>query len=235
MSEKDDRTTIEEMLEFLDANTETFTFLSQVFFKELTEEAIETLAAEAWPEHTGNAALDRGYNLLRRYFKFSAGDRRSQLAVEYARIFLAAGVYTQEKRSAVPYESVFTSIEHVVMGNSRDDVINWFIQDGFKVNPDLHEPEDHISFELEYLAHMNAKAAALVRAGNNMDAIKNVKRQRKFIEKHLLNWVGQLHDVAQDYAKTTFYTGMLLVCQGALEQASEALTTVSEELPLLAA
>ena len=77
--------------------------------------------------------------------------------------------------------------------------------------------------------------AALVRAGHNMDAIKNVKRQRKFIEKHLLNWVGQLHDVAQDYAKTTFYTGMLLVCQGALEQASEALTTVSEELPLLAA
>ena len=157
MSEKDDRTTTEEMLEFLDANTETFTFLSQVFFKELTDEAIETLAAEAWPEHTGNAALDRGYNLLRRYFKFSAGDRRSQLAVEYARIFLAAGVYTQEKRSAVPYESVFTSIEHVVMGDSRDDVIDWFIQDGFKVNPDLHEPEDHISFELEYLAHMNAK------------------------------------------------------------------------------
>lgn len=123
MSEKDDRTTTEEMLEFLDANTETFTFLSQVFFKELTEEAIEALAAEAWPEHTGNAALDRGYNLLRRYFKFSAGDRRSQLAVGYARIFLAAGVYTQEKRSAVPYESVFTSIEHVVMGDSRDDVM----------------------------------------------------------------------------------------------------------------
>ena len=146
-----------------------------------------------------------------------------------------SSVYTQEKRSAVPYESVFTSIEHVVMGDSRDDVIDWFIQDGFKVNPDLHEPEDHISFELEYLAHMNAKAAALVRAGNNMDAIKNVKRQRKFIEKHLLNWVGQLHDVAQDYAKTTFYTGMLLVCQGALEQAREALITVSEELPLLAA
>ena len=144
-------------------------------------------------------------------------------------------MYTQEKRSAVPYESVFTSVEHVVMGDSRDDVINWFIQDGFKVNPDLHEPEDHISFELEYLAHMNAKAAQLVREGSNMDAIRNVKRQRKFIEQHLLNWIGQLQDAAFEYAKTTFYTGMLLVCQGALEQACEALTTVSEELPLLAA
>ena len=232
---EDEKTTTEEMLEFLDANVDTFTFLSQVFFKELTEDAIAELQAGQWPEDTGNAALDRGYNLLRRYFKFSAGDRRSQLAVEYARIFLAAGVYTQEKRSAVPYESVFTSPEHVVMGDSRDDVINWFIQDGFKVNPDLHEPEDHISFELEYLAHMNAKAASLIREGRNMDAIKNVKRQRTFIQQHLLNWVGQLRDVAGEYAKTTFYTGMLYVCQGALEQAVDALTCVSDELPLLAA
>lgn len=232
---EDEKTTTEEMLEFLDANVDTFTFLSQVFFKELTEEAIAELKAGQWPEDTGNANLDRGYNLLRRYFKFSAGDRRSQLAVEYARIFLAAGVYTQEKRSAVPYESVFTSEEHVVMGDSRDAVIDWFIQDGFKVNPDLHEPEDHISFELEYLAHMNAKAASLIREGRNIDAIKNVKRQRTFIQRHLLNWVGQLRDTAGDYAKTTFYTGMLYVCQGALEQAVEALTCVSDELPLLAA
>ena len=232
---EDEKTTTEEMLEFLDANTETFTFLSQVFFKELTKEAIEALAAEQWPEHTGNANLDRGYNLLRRYFKFSAGDRRSQLAVEYARIFLAAGVYTQEKRTAVPYESVFTSDEHIVMGDSRDDVINCFIQDGFKVNPDLHEPEDHISFELEYLAHMNAKAVELVRAGQNTDAIKNAKRQVKFIDAHLLNWIGELEQAADSFAKTTFYTGMLLVCEGALEQARAALVTLTEELPLLAA
>ena len=232
---EDEKTTTEEMLEFLDANVDTFTFLSQVFFKELTEDAIAELKAGQWPEDTGNAALDRGYNLLRRYFKFSAGDRRSQLAVEYARIFLAAGVYTQEKRSAVPYESVFTSTEHVFLDASRDDVINWFIQDGFKVNPDLHEPEDHISFELEYLAHMSAKAASLIREGRNTDAIKNVKRQRTFIQQHLLNWVGQLRDAADEYAKTTFYTGMLYVCQGALEQAVDALTCVSDELPLLAA
>ena len=234
MNEQEQATT-EEMLDFLDANVETFTFLSQVFYKELTEEAIVELAGGQWPEETGNAALDRGYNLLRRYFKFSAGDRRSQLAVEYARIFLAAGVFSQERRSAVPYESVFTSEEHTMMGGTRDELIDWFIQDGFKVNPDLHEPEDHISFELEYLAHMNAKAAALIREGNNLDAIKNVKRQRRFIEQHLLNWIGQLQEAAGEYAKTTFYTGMLLVCQGALEQACEALTCVADELPLLAA
>ena len=62
-----------------------------------------------------------------------------------------------------------------------------------------------------------------------------MKRQRRFIEQHLLNWIGQLQEAAEEYAKTTFYTGMLLVCQGALEQACDALTCVADELPLLAA
>ena len=230
MSEKDDRTTTEEMLEFLDANTETFTFLSQVFFKELTEEAIETLAAEAWPEHTGNAALDRGYNLLRRYFKFSAGDRRSQLAVEYARIFLAAGVYTQEKRSAVPYESVFTGDERIMMGDARDDVVARFLEDGFQVNPDLHEPEDHLAFELEYLVNMNERAGECAQAKDKAQLRRNVVRQLEFIEGHLLNWIPALREVAQEYAKLTFYPGMLLVAQGALEQGRDLLRDILEQL-----
>ena len=33
-----------------------------------------------------------------------------------------------------------------------DDVVARFLEDGFQVNPDLHEPEDHLAFELEYLA-----------------------------------------------------------------------------------
>jgi putative dimethyl sulfoxide reductase chaperone len=227
--------TKQDLIEFFDANAETFTFLSQVFFKELTADAIDELAAGQWPETTGNAKLDRGYNLLRRYFKFSAGDRRSQLAVEYARIFLAAGVHSADTASAVPYESVFTGEEHSVMGESRDQVVRWFVEDGYQVNPDLHEPEDHIAFEFEYLASMNAKASALVAAGDNMLARKNAKRQVRFIDDHLLNWIGLLSQAAAASAKTTFYTGMLLVAEGALEQARAALVDAADELPLMAA
>ncbi len=226
---------VEDLIGFFDANAETFTFLSQVFFKELNDEAIEALAAEQWPERTGNDNLDRGYNLLRRYFKFSAADRRSQLAVEYARVFLAAGVHSSDTASAVPYESVFTGEEHAVMGDARDEVVRWFVEDGFKVNPDLHEPEDHLAFELEYVASMNAKASALLAAGEGASARKCACRQASFIEKHLLNWIGLLTAAAKASAKTTFYTGMLLVCAGALEQAHAALGEVADELPLLAA
>ena len=223
--------TREEILDFFDANAETYRFLSQMLLKELTQEAIDELSCAEWPEDTGNDHLDRGYDLLRRYFAFSEGDRRSQLAVEYARIFLAAGVYAREKETAVPYESVFTSEEHVVMGESRDQVVAWFAEDGFQVDPELHEPEDHLSFELEYLSVMNERAGSLLRANDRDGLALNVRRQASFIDAHLSNWIGPLASVASEYAKTAFYLGMLEVTQGALEQTRAMLGEIYEHLP----
>lgn len=216
--------------EYFQASEQTYRFLAQMFFCELNEQAIAELATQDWPSDTGNDALDKGYGQVRRYFRFASSDMRTQLAVEYARIFLAAGVFGADTLSAVPYESVFTSEEHIMMRASRDDVVRFFAADGFKVDSSLHEPEDHLSFELEYLSHMSARALETLDADNTLALSNNIARQIAFIDAHLLNWVGQLHDVAQDYAKTTFYTGMLLVAQGALEQSRAWLSDLSDEL-----
>lgn len=223
--------TREEVLEFFEASKETYRFLSQVFFKELNEEAIFELAQAEWPSNTGNEHLDRGYELVRRYFKFADLDKRGQLAVEYARVFLAAGVFSREKRTAVPYESVFTDEEHVVMGAARDKVVRCFAANGFQVNAELHEPEDHLSFELEFCQHMSEKAAALLQAGERKGFLACASSQLEFIEEHPLSWIAQLQQVAEGYAKTTFYTGMLLVAQGALEQSAEMLREIIEHVP----
>ena len=219
-----------ECMEYFEASEQTYGFLGQMLFKELTSEAIAELAAQEWPCDTGNELLDRGYGQVRRFFRFASSDVRSQLAVEYARVFLAAGVFSRDKMTAVPYESVFTSEEHIVMQESRDDVVRRFAEDGFKVNPDLHEPEDHLAFELEYLAHMNERAFAALEVGALGELAANIERQIAFIDAHLLNWIGDLHAVAAEYAKTTFYTGMLLVAQGALEQSRAMLAEVAAQL-----
>lgn len=219
-----------EFAEYLAASEETYTFLSQMLFHELNEDAIEALKGQEWPQGTGNETLDRGYAQVKRYFNFASTDMRTQLAVEYARVFLAAGVFGSDKMTAVPYESVFTSEGHLMMQESRDDVVRRFAADGFKVNPDLHEPEDHLAFELEYVSHMSRNAAELVGAGNAEALAANVARQVEFIDAHLLNWVGDLYETAREYAKTTFYTGMLLVVLGAAEQSRDLLAEVAEQL-----
>lgn len=222
--------TKQEFTGYLAASEQTYTFLSQMLFRELNEEAIAALKGQEWPSETGNETLDRGYAQVRRFFNFASTDIRTQLAVEYARVFLAAGVFGSDKMTAVPYESVFTSEGHLMMQASRDDVVRRFAADGFKVNPDLHEPEDHLAFELECVAHMSRKAAELTETGDAEALAANVARQVEFIDAHLLNWVGDLYETAREYAKTTFYTGMLLVVLGAAEQSRDLLVEVAEQL-----
>ena len=195
----------QEIIDYLRDSAETYRFLSQMVFKELNAEAIAAVAEIEFPAETGNAHLDEGYRLVRRYFRFSAEDRRTQLACEYARVFLAAGVYGKGERTAVPYESVFTSPERIMMQASRDDVVRVFLRDGFQVNPDLHEPEDHLAFELEYLAHMSERAVALAEA-NDVAA------------------------TARQFAKLAFYPGMLLVAQGTAEASRLTLQDIAAEL-----
>lgn len=219
-----------ELADYLQAGETTYRFLSQMLFRELNAEAIEALRGQDWPRDTGNEHLDRGYGQVRRFFSFASTDIRTQLAVEYARVFLAAGVFSQDEATAVPYESVFTSEGHLMMQESRDDVVRRYAADGFAVNPDIHEPEDHLSFELEYLAHMSGRALAALEHDDLTTVRANLQRQREFIDAHLRNWIGDLHDVAEAYAKTTFYTGMLLVAQGALEQSRELLDDVVAQL-----
>lgn len=219
----------QEIIDYLADSADTYRFLSQMLFKELNEEAISAVAAIEFPEATGNAHLDEGYRLIRRYFKFSGSDRRTQLACEYARIFLAAGVYVKSDKTAIPYESVFTSPERIMMQASRDDVVRRFARDGFKVNPDLHEPEDHLSFELEYLAHMNDRAVALAEAGDAVGLRANFARQAAFIDEHILNWLPALTEAARGFAKLAFYPGMLLVAQGTAETCREALAELADE------
>ncbi|MGN0077663.1 MAG: molecular chaperone [Coriobacteriales bacterium] len=223
-----------ELLEYYQASTDTYRFLSQALFRELNQEAIDELAAQEWPRSTGNGTLDAGYAHLRRFFHFSQGDRRTQLACEYARIFLAAGIYGKEAYVAVPYESVFTSPEKQVMQESRDEVVRVFREDGFEVDPLLHEPEDHLSFELEYLAHMSERGARLLQAGDIAAVRRNLKRQGVFIKDHLLNWLPALLGCARSYATLSFYLGLLEVVIGSLEQSWEylgaAYETPAEEL-----
>lgn len=222
--------TANELQTLFEENATMYLFLSQVFFKELTEEAIEQFERASYPENTGNDSIDQGNQMINRYFTFKGTDPRTELACEYARIFLGAGRYTEARDIAAPYESVFTSEEQLVMQESRDDVYRRYLEDGFQVDPSLHEPEDHLTFELEYLASMNTRAAEAVAADDEATLSHNLVRQTEFIDEHLLNWLPDLRAAAQKYAQLTFYVGMLLVAEGYLQESQTLLQDLLQDL-----
>lgn len=220
----------EQLLEYLDSSAQTYHFLSTVFIKELARSDIKELEAGEYPSDTGNAYLDEGYRQLRTYFRKPFDKRYEQLRDEFEEVFLKASMLPPEAPKAMPYESVFTSPDHMPEGPARDDCVKRYREDGFAANPELRSAEDHLSVQLEYLSVMNGKAAEAARAHDKAALKHNEKRQLEFIEQHLLDWVPQLRKTVQDLAKTPFYVGMLYVVQGALEQSRLIMRTSVKQM-----
>ena len=131
----------------------------------------------------------------------------SLLRVDYARIFLAAGVY--EGETAVPYESVFTSEDGLMMQAARDDVLEYYRKEGLAVDGSLQTPEDHIAFELEFLALLCDHMADALEASDDAEAVRLASVQRSFAESHVLNWAGALAERVDDYAEEAFYPAFM--------------------------
>lgn len=187
--------------------------LASLLYKELTKEQIEALAAYdfiAMKEDAENEDLAQGFYGMGRYLKRRGVNVRQDLAVEYARIFLAAGV--QDGLSASPYESIFTSPEGLLMQDARDDVLRIYRSQGMTVEKELNDPEDHMTFELQFLANMCEKTIAALDAEEDIDELLRV--QISFCEDHILNWIDKLAKQVDVYAVSAFYPSVMKIIKG---------------------
>lgn len=184
------------------ARAAAYRLLASVFFKELDESQIAALKESKLPT-TSNEAMIEAAREIQRSLRLAPPNALSLLRVDYARIFLAAGVY--EGETAVPYESVFTSKDGLMMQESRDDALRFYRQEGLAVEPSLQTPEDHIAFELEFLALLCDKEAAAWDRDDAEEARRLECVQNDFAKAHLLNWMGALEERVQTYAVEAFY------------------------------
>ncbi len=91
--------------------------LSSLFAREVTVELLARLRVAKYPASTGNDRLDRGYRELCRYLNGSWERTRGELAVDYFRTFI--GNTQDVEQVAFPYESVYTSPDHLLMQDAR--------------------------------------------------------------------------------------------------------------------
>lgn len=188
--------------------------LASVLYKELSQEQIDALAEiDFMPlrESTENPDLARGFYDLGRYLHRRGIDARHDLAVEYARIFLSAGV-TSDDKCAAPYESVFTSPEGLLMQDARDDVVRVYRSQGFEVDKSLNDIEDHLAFELQFLAGMAERTRQALLDGEPVDALLHV--QIEFIDEHILNWIDALATRVANVAESAFYPAIMRIIKG---------------------
>ncbi|WP_304854084.1 TorD/DmsD family molecular chaperone [Adlercreutzia caecimuris] len=193
-----------------------YRFLSSAVFAELDRSQIEALRDKCLPAVDGSG-MQKASREISRYLKRSDDTIETKLRVDFARVFLAAGIY-EKGDSPAPYESVFTSPKGIMMQEARDDAVKRYAEVGMVVSKDLNEPEDHLAFELEYMAILHDRMAKVAEESDEEELVALKEKASSFAANHLLNWVGLLQKRVTKYSKEPFYPALLEYTLGLVEE-----------------
>lgn len=175
----------------------TYRFLSSALIREMT--------AEFWAAVAQNPPVTEG--ALGEYLASLKGADveavRSENAVKYAKLLLNAS-----SNPVIPYESPHTSPEHIMRQRSWTQVKAVFASNGFALDECLNLPEDHISFELEFMALMCKREQELLDSCDATGLASNRAVQRAFLTDHLLTWVDAFCDDLTWKSRGGFYAGI---------------------------
>ena len=191
-----------------------YRFLGRLYRVEVDGDLLNQMQGMSFPAESSDAELSKGYRMLEEYLHKPWGDPVTDLAVDFARVFLGAGIINAY--AAYPYESVYTSPERLVMQDARDQVVALYRSKGLDISAALDFPEDHISLELEFMAHLCLEVQKAL-AVQDLSAVSAcLKEQVNFLLQHLLNWVPAFCADVEKHAETSFYKGAAQITESYL-------------------
>ena len=190
-----------------------YRFLASIFLYEPTQEQLESLAAADLADD--GTEVGRGYALIAEYLRHRDAGTRQELAVDYAHVFLGAGSY--QTITAPPYESVFTSEDHLLMQDARDGALRQYRAEELDLPADNTTPEDHVGFELQFMATLIERMGQAAEAGDAGRVSDLARKQQVFFNEHLANWLPSFAHAIDEHAKTGFYRGVACLVRGLLE------------------
>lgn len=161
---------------------------------------------------------------------FSMDDESVVLAIEFTRLF---GGISESYGGLPPFESVVRegrwggdTVLALVAAYTDADIV-----------PPLPEasPVDHLAAELRFLAIACHREGESWQADNTQSAMDWVRRERDFLDQHVLRWVPEYCEKAESMAETAFYRALLVLTPRACMLDREDIDTILESIPAFAA
>lgn len=123
------------------------------------------------------------------------------------------------KPLAAPWESVYSEKnEGLIFQQETVDVRKAYRAFGLQIDQLHHEPDDHIAYELEFVAALAMRAAEALRAGRDDEAQTFVDAKDAFVANHLQTWAFTWCGLVDEHAATDFYRGIALLVRGFLQE-----------------
>jgi TorA maturation chaperone TorD len=112
-----------------------------------------------------------------------------------------------------PWSSVYLD-RGLLFGPTTFEVEREFRRHGFWIPEGDHEPCDHISYELQFIAEMDKKAAEELRQGDLETAMSSLEEGTHFVRTYLLPWADKFSERVQQHAATGLYQGLAILTTG---------------------
>lgn len=222
-----------ELCAVLENRADFYLMLAGFYFKPLTQEQIDAMAAQDFSAYLeGEGLIADGFDDIRRVLRKRHSGTRRILATEWTSTFGGAEAY--KGRYCVPNASVFLDESGSTYGWPRNEARRLYREQDFRLQDNSGMPESHLSFELEFLAALSRDAATLLRAGDVDGALRKLECSRGFIQDSILTWFPQLQELALCMLKTRFYRGVLRITEGYLALDEQVLADLCAELAPLA-
>ena len=123
--------------------------------------------------------------------------------------------YMVGSSGASPYESVYRTDDHTMMGPSTLEVRAAYRTQGLVFERAANEPDDHVGLELAFEAHLLGRAAA--------GEASCLETCRDFLSEHLLVFAPTYLGILEQRARSDYYRLVARIAQASLAALAEAL------------
>lgn len=209
-----------------------YQFLGRIYKLEVDKTLLDQMSYMQFAKECSGSEseLTEGYQLFEDYFKQPKLDTLTELAVDYAAVFLGAGI--ADGTVAYPYESVYTSPERLIMQDARDKVLAIYREKGLDKNETLDIPEDHVGLELEFMAYLCHEAKDAMTLKDWSAVAMSLQMQKDFLEHHLLNWMSAFCADIQKCSHVDFYKAIGKITHGYLHFDQQIIHYLNDTLTL---
>ena len=209
--------TASEAIVLQEARAATYSFLAQLYSKEIDAELLghlKNLDFSPLGEVCNNE--ENGIALMQNYLSGAAEDEETltRLAVDFASVFLGMN---KSQDGAYPYESVYTSEQGLLMQEAAEEALLAYRREGISQNMNYSVPDDHVALELSFMAHLCQKAAQSDKKSEQATVSSLNYKQAQFVEDHLGRWIPLFCKKCILLATTDFYRGLAMLTQNFIE------------------
>lgn len=211
-----------------------YLFLSRSFSREVDKTFLQSLFEVSHSfqnslKDVDESSLSRGREFLESFCKeVRRADEEvvlGDLARHYALLFLGVG-----SENVALCESAYRNERGLLFQNAYFDILEKYREVGLGKREDFSEPEDHLSLELAYMAHLSHWTFSSIETGKEEEVEKFHQYQRDFLKGHLLPWIPRFVRGLSEVSSSTFYKALAYLLEGYIKIDFEFLDSLLPEV-----